>query len=140
VVDVDRLARLLDHIGRDTERLSHSAERDRHELLADPTALDAVKYRFVTALEGCLRVAHHVSASEGWGAPDTNAESMRLLARHGVLRAETAEQMARAVGFRNVLVHQYAEVRDDLVADRLGNLDDLAAFVRQVAAWVRRQD
>ncbi len=40
------------------------------ELRADQTALAAVKYRFITALEGCVRVARHITVSEG-GRPGT---------------------------------------------------------------------
>lgn len=44
------------------------------------------------------------------------------------------EAVARAVGFRNVLVHRYAEVIDDRVVDHLGALDRLDAFVDQLVA------
>ena len=42
----------------------------------------------------------------------------------------------KAVGFRNVLVHDYIEVNDSIVVDRLKSLGDLEEFVRQVAAYV----
>jgi uncharacterized protein YutE (UPF0331/DUF86 family) len=70
---------------------------------------------------------------------DTNADAVRLLAGHGVLAKETAEQVAQAVGFRNVLVHRYLDVDDRLVVGQLGRLDDLEDFTRQVAEWVRAQ-
>lgn len=136
MVDVDRLVRLLDYIGRDVDVLAGAARRGAAALLADGTALDAVKYRFVTAIEGCTRVAHHIAASEGWGAADSNADAVRLLAQHAVVDRDVAERVAQAVGFRNVLVHQYAEVRDDLVAKRLEQLDDLLDFTRSVARWL----
>ena len=44
--------------------------------------------------------------------------------------------MRKAVGFRNVLVHDYIEVDDSIVVDRLKSLGDLEEFVRQVAAYV----
>jgi uncharacterized protein YutE (UPF0331/DUF86 family) len=40
------------------------------------------------------------------------------------------------VGFRNVLVHEYIQVNDDVVVDRLKALSDLEDFVSQVAAFV----
>jgi hypothetical protein len=39
-------------------------------------------------------------------------------------------------GFRNVLVHEYIRVNDDIVIDRLKALGDLQDFVSQVAAFV----
>jgi uncharacterized protein YutE (UPF0331/DUF86 family) len=52
------------------------------------------------------------------------------------VRAGVAESVARAVGFRNVLVHQYADVDEDVVRADVALLDDLDAFTAAVAAWV----
>ena len=42
------------------------------------------------------------------------------------------------MGFRNVLVHDYTRVNDDLVVDSLKALGDLEDFVSQVADFVTR--
>ena len=44
--------------------------------------------------------------------------------------------MRKAVGFRNVLVHDYIEVDDEIVVGRLKGLSDLDEFVNQVTAYV----
>ena len=43
-----------------------------------------------------------------------------------------------AVGFRNVLVHEYVGVDDAIVTNRLADLGDLDAFIRQVGEWLVR--
>jgi uncharacterized protein YutE (UPF0331/DUF86 family) len=70
------------------------------------------------------------------GTPADNGDAVRLLGKRGVLATELAVSMRKAVGFRNVLVHDYIEVDDSIVVDRLKSLDDLEEFVRQVAAYV----
>lgn len=135
MVDEERVTRLLARIRTDVEALQADADAGGR-LVDDRLRLDAVKYRFITAIEGCTRVAHHVAASEGWDAPDSNADSLRVLGDHGVIAERIAAELARAVGFRNVLVHQYVEVDDDVVVANLGRLDDLLAFVREVATWL----
>jgi uncharacterized protein YutE (UPF0331/DUF86 family) len=102
----------------------------------DPIWLRGVKYTFVTAIEACVDVAQHICATEGRGPPADNGDAVRLLGEHGVLAAELAVSIRKAVGFRNVLVHDYIEVDDSIVADRLKGLGDLEEFVRQVAAYV----
>lgn len=62
---------------------------------------------------------------------------MRLLGSHRVLTSELAGQMRRAVGLRNVLVHDYPDVDDDIVVARLGDPSDLDAFVATVVEWLR---
>ena len=89
----------------------------------------------VTAIEACIDVAQHLCASEGWGPPSTNADSLRVLARHRVISGDLGDSLARAAGFRNVLVHGYAEVDDDRVIAQLDRLDEIAEFVRAVARF-----
>ena len=51
---------------------------------------------------------------------------------------ELARSIRQAVGFRNVLVHEYVRVNDAIVTDRLKALGDLEDFVSQVADFVTR--
>lgn len=44
------------------------------------------------------------------------------------------------MGFRNVLVHGYAEVDDQRVVAQLAAARELADFVGQVTAWIESQD
>ncbi len=133
MVDEVRLLRLLravsDEVG--VLRAEASADDDRR---ADRMWLRGVKYAFIAAIEGCIDAGQHVCASEGWGPPQNNGHVMRVLAEHGVLETELGARMARAAGFRNVLVHDYVEVDDEVVLARLADLSDLDAFVVAVAA------
>jgi uncharacterized protein YutE (UPF0331/DUF86 family) len=134
VVDPERLHRVLRRVNDDLGTLAGYAARSPDDVLADPAWLGHVKYLFVCVLEGCIDAAQHVTASEGWGPAATNAEAVRLLGRHGVVGAEVAEQVATAVGFRNLLVHQYAAIDDRMVVDHLQRLADLHAYVAELSA------
>jgi len=135
VIDEDRILRLLRNIADDTAVLRQEAEASA-ERRRDPIWLRGIKYTFVTAIEACVDVAQHICATEGWGPPADNGDAVRLLGEHGVLTAELATSMRKAVGFRNVLVHDYIEVDDEIVVGRLKSLGDLDEFVRQVAVFV----
>lgn len=136
MVDERRVRRLLQRVSEDLDYLKARAGDDRAALRTDADRLAALKYRFVTAIEGCLNVAQHVCASEGWGPPATNAEAMRILGRHGVLDAALAESLARAIGFRNVLVHGYVDADDERVVAQLDRVGELESFVAAVAGWI----
>jgi uncharacterized protein YutE (UPF0331/DUF86 family) len=135
MVDEVRVLRLLRSISDDTSVLKGESEagESRRE---DPIWLRGVKYTFVTAIEACVDVAQHICAAEGWGPPADNGDAVRLLGDHGVCTPELARSIRQAVGFRNVLVHEYVKVNDDVVIGRLKALGDLEAFVSQVAAYV----
>jgi uncharacterized protein YutE (UPF0331/DUF86 family) len=137
MVDPERLHRILRRITDDVATLRGYTGRPADTVRSDAAALGHVKYLFVTALEGCVDAAQHVCASEGYGPPDTNADAMRVLGDHGVLSDALAQQMAKAVGFRNVLVRGYLDVDDERVVSYLKELDDLDAFVDAVAELLK---
>ncbi len=134
MVDEGRILRLLRSVTDDLAVLRQESAADETRR-GDPIWLRGVKYTFVTAIEACVDVAQHICAAEGWGPPADNGDAVWLLGEHGVLSAGLAASVRTAVGFRNVLVHEYVEVDDKVVVSRLADLEN---FVRAVAIFVSR--
>lgn len=136
MVDEVRLARLLRSASDAVASLEReqSADDVRRE---DPLWLPGIKYLMITAVEACIDAAQHVCSSEKWGAPTDNGDAMRQLARHGAIDGSLAEAMRQAVGFRNVLVHEYVAVDDEVVLGRLHDLSDLTGYITALSAWLR---
>lgn len=130
---------MLQRVSEDITYLASRAAEEPSEQLADAERMAALKYVFITTIEGCLDVAQHVCASEGWGPPSSNADAIRLLGRHGVLPTGLSEVTASAVGFRNVLVHGYVDVDDRRVVSFLERVGDLEAFVSHLSTWLIAQ-
>lgn len=134
-MDSTRVHRLLrgmeDTLCRVDAEVDASAERQ-----ADPLWLPGVKYLLLSAIEACMDVAQHLCATQGWGPPADNGDAMRLLGMHGVLAGHAADRMRQAVGFRNVLVHEYVEIDDDVVRARVRDHEDLREFSHAVIAWM----
>ncbi|MDP7702408.1 DUF86 domain-containing protein [Mycobacterium sp. TY815] len=133
MVDDVRIFRLLRAITDDLDVLRQEANAGE-ERRADPMWLRGVKYTFITSIEACIDIAQHICAAQGWGPPADNGDAMKVLGRHGMLTADVSDSMRKAVGFRNVLVHEYVKVSDEVVVSRLGDLRDLEQFVTQVTA------
>jgi uncharacterized protein YutE (UPF0331/DUF86 family) len=137
MVDPERLLAVLGRVTARLRVLERYADADREALLDDEVRLGHLKYTFQTAIEACIDAAQHVVADQGLGVPDSNADAFRLLGRAGLLDGDLARSMAGAVGFRNVLVHDYADVDDGLVVDNLARVGQLRRFV---AAMTRLLD
>src|SRR5260370_16948760 len=135
MVDEGRVLGLLRNVADDVAMLKResSASEERRQ---DPMWLRGVKYTFVTAIEACIDVTQHICAAEGWGPPADNGDAVRILGERGVLTSQLAASIRKAVGFRNVLVHEYIKVDDAIVVDKLADLSHLEAFVADVAAYV----
>jgi uncharacterized protein YutE (UPF0331/DUF86 family) len=110
--------------------------------LAHPDQLetDIKERRFVEhTLQICIQaiqdVASHIVADERLGEPETNAELLRRLGERGWIRPELATSLRGLIGFRNILVHAYAEVDVRILRDVTENrLGDLRAFVDAIRA------
>jgi len=67
------------------------------------------------AIEACMDVADHLVADRRLRVPETGAESFEILAEAGLLSAELGSALASMVGFRNILVHDYARIDSEIV-------------------------
>jgi uncharacterized protein YutE (UPF0331/DUF86 family) len=90
----------------------------------------ALRYGVLETIQIVIDVACAVVSHENLGHPKSYAECLRILGERGRIEKPLAERLARAVGLRNVLVHEYLDVNDRLVFEAL---DDLRAFATQIA-------
>lgn len=108
--------------------------------LANPSAIgtDVRERRFVEhtlqiAIQAALDVASHIVSDRRLGEPRTNRELFDLVHRDGLIDSDLAASLKNMAGFRNVLVHGYADVDLGVVRDVLENhLGDLESFVHAV--------
>lgn len=105
MVDVGRLRMILERVDRDLRRLRELSATPAEVLIDELNLLDAVKYRFVTVIEGLIDVAHHIIASEGLRAARTYADAFVVLGEAALLDHEVAATAADVARFRDLLVH-----------------------------------
>jgi uncharacterized protein YutE (UPF0331/DUF86 family) len=87
------------------------------------------------AIQAALDVASHIVSDGRLGEPNTNRELFDLLVTHAWISEELGGRLRDMAGFRNVLVHGYAEVAPRIVRDVVENhLGDLQAFVAAIRA------
>lgn len=89
------------------DELSFEEYREQRE------ARDIVEREFETAIEACIDIGKMLLSDHNETVPNRNAQVFHELARVDVLDEGTAQRMAEAAGFRNVLSHQYGNDIDD---------------------------
>lgn len=125
----ERTAAVERHLSRVQDRLP--AEPTELRPMSDTT--DAVVLHLWQAVQIVIDIATSVCVSRGLGVPPTYADAFRSLARDGVLAEHLADRLARAAGFRNLVVHAYADL--DLVRVHeaaTSGPPDLRAFLKAV--------
>ena len=110
----------------------------REDLLTDTTEQRAVERMFENAIQACSDLAQHVATHDFAFEGDASKEAIRLLGQEEVIDENTTNTLIAAVGFRNVLAHEYGKVDYDEVYELLQTgLEVYDAFSRQIAQWVR---
>lgn len=100
----ERAAAVLRHLDRVAEHLP----ADPAELTPVSSATDTVVLHLWQAVQVVIDLAVSTCVRLGLGSPPTYADAFRSLAGVGVIDASLADRLARAAGFRNLLVHAYA--------------------------------
>ena len=81
------------------------------------------------AIETCMDLADHVVADRRLRVPESGADTFGVLAEAALLPTSLAERLGRMVGFRNILVHDYARLDPEIVVRVLqADVHDLEEF------------
>jgi uncharacterized protein YutE (UPF0331/DUF86 family) len=80
------------------------------------------------AIETCLDVAGYMMADRGLRAPSTFAETFEILVQAQLMSADLGRVMVQMTGFRNVIVHEDAQVDADTVSRLQRHLEDFRRF------------
>ncbi len=67
------------------------------------------------AIQACIDLANVVISKEGLGLPNTYKAAFEILQKHAVIEDVMCSQMCSMVGFRNISVHDYSEVKPEIV-------------------------
>jgi uncharacterized protein YutE (UPF0331/DUF86 family) len=133
----ERSAAVQRHLRRVRDRLPDDPEQLRP--LSDAT--DAVVLHLWQAIQIVIDVAVSACVGLGLGSPPSYGDAFRKLGANGVIDHELATRLARAAGFRNILVHAYADL--DLArvhAAALHGPKDLTVFLAALRDHLARHD
>ena len=118
---LERLSELLE----EAERI-RAGGRDAYE--AEFRDRLAAQHAIQLAIQICVDIGAHLIADLGLQMPDDYKGIFETLSGPLDLDASLVGGLSAAAGMRNVLVHDYLTVDDDMVWDALGHLDDLREF------------
>lgn len=131
MTDRDLIDLKVESIRRCIARIEEKTPRSVDALERDLDAQDIVTVNLQRAIQLCVDIGSYIISEHGWDAPATMSETFQVLGRHSVIPDDLAERMSRAVGFRNISVHEYDaidwKIVYHLVTERL---DDFRLFAR----------
>jgi len=110
VVDRDLVLRKIADIDRYLQQLAGYRQIDLDSYRNDWKVQRIVERTLHLTIEACMDVADHIVADRQLRVPDTGGATFEILAEAGVVSMDLGKALARMVGFRNILVHDYARL------------------------------
>jgi len=109
-MDREIVEQKLESLRRCLQRIESKCPADAEILATDPDLQDIVTLNLSRAVQISVDIGAHLIAGMDVPPPDTMGQTFDLLAQQGVLRPELATSLKKAVGFRNIAVHNYERI------------------------------
>ena len=101
------------------------------ENLDDYRKMDMIVLNLQRACEAVLDLAVYIVSTRKLGLPQTKREAFILLEENNIIDSKMSKNMQGIVGFRNIAVHDYKEIDEEILKDVIENhLNDLLDFAR----------
>jgi uncharacterized protein YutE (UPF0331/DUF86 family) len=92
------------------------------------------------AIQACIDLANVTIAKEGLGLPNTYKQSFEILRKHSIIDDTSCQKLCCMVGFRNISVHDYEEIKPaivhSIVKKHLNDFEDFyAVILKRASQW-----
>lgn len=122
-------------------RINEEYEGDS-ENLKDYRKMDMIILNLQRACEAVLDLAMYIVSTRKLGLPQNKRQAFVLLEENKIIDESMSRNMQGMVGFRNIAVHDYKEIDEDILKDVIENhLTDLLDFARVIfglSEWIFR--
>lgn len=103
----------------------------KKENLEDYRRMDCIVLKLQRACEAVTDIAMYVVSTRKLGIPQTKKDAFELLYKNNLIDKEIANNMKNMIGFRNIAVHDYKQIDEEIIKDVIENhLNDLIQFAR----------
>ncbi len=137
----DILMNKIETIRRCLKRINEEYRGYENELDSNYTKQDSIILNLERASQATIDISTHLIRLGKLGVPKTSREVFELLKENQIIFSETAEQMKKMVGFRNIAVHDYQNVSLEIVKSILENhLVDFEMFINDIKKHRNRSE
>jgi len=133
LVDRDLIISKAGSINRHLDRIAEKAAVEMDVFHADQDRQEIVSFNLQLAVEKCIDIAAHIISEKGLGVPGSASEMFYVLEEKSFLDTELTEKMIKAIGLRNLIVHEYGKVDlARLYRIARNDLKDLQSFLAAI--------
>lgn len=136
-MDRDLIEQKLESLRRCLQRVQAKCPTAPETLALDIDLQDIVSLNLSRAVQLSVDIGAHLIAGMSVPPPGTMGQTFDLLAQQQVIEDALAQRLKKAVGFRNVAVHNYEAINWHIVHAIVTNhLGEFADFAKAVIVWL----
>ena len=127
----------LEQLGEYVSTLREYQQYDIEEIRNNRTLRGAIERYMEISLACMIDICEMIISTEKLRRPETYREVILVLGQYNILPEEFAKKLAPAAGFRNILVHMYADIDLGKLHSFLQNdIGDLELFAEYIAKYL----
>ena len=137
MVDKDVMFAKIGSVRKYLKRIENVSNITLQAFLDDINVQDITLFNIQLAVQSCIDIAAHIVSEEDMGIPGSANEMFYFLEESKYINNLLTEKMVRAVGFRNLIVHEYGKLdlkkAYDISQNDINDLDDfLKAVIKKI--------
>jgi uncharacterized protein YutE (UPF0331/DUF86 family) len=133
VVDSDLIIAKAGSVRSHLNRVFEKRNIDLDSFLKDIDTQESILFNVQMAVQNCIDIAAHIISEKGLGVPGSTTEMFYVLGKNGYLDKDLTQKMVKAVGFRNLIVHEYGKIELEQVYEIAQNdINDLNEYLKAI--------
>jgi len=118
---------------KELEKIRPSALEEYERSIKDRRACERL---LQISIETVIDIANLIVSELRLGIPSDEDALFSKLKQNEIISKEMAITLGEMKGFRNILVHKYGEVKDEIVFENLARLEDFTKFKEEVLEYI----
>lgn len=138
-MDKQLIAQKIESLRRCILRLQDKIPSEVETLANDIDLQDIVSLNLSRAVQLCVDIGAHVISEQDLAPPETMGKTFQILQQANIIDTITAENLQKAVGFRNIAVHNYERINWLIVhAIVHKHMSDFSKFAKQIYNYIEQ--
>jgi uncharacterized protein YutE (UPF0331/DUF86 family) len=132
-VDKDLILAKAGSVKSHLNRVFEKRDVELDDFIKDIDRQEIILFNIQTAVQNCIDIAAHIISEESFGVPGSTTEMLYILEKNGYLDNDLTQKMVKAVGFRNLIVHEYGKIELEQVYEIAQNdINDLNEYLKAI--------
>jgi uncharacterized protein YutE (UPF0331/DUF86 family) len=132
-VDKDLILAKAGSVKSHLNRVIEKRNVDLDSFIKDIDRQESILFNIQTAVQNCIDIAAHIISEESFGVPGSTTEMLYILEKNGYLSNDLTQKMVKAVGFRNLIVHEYGKIELEQIYEIAQNdINDLNEYLKAI--------